>query len=580
MRYSEQFLEQVREQNDIVDVVGGYVKIQPKGGNYWGLCPFHREKTPSFSVSRDKQIFRCFGCGKGGNVITFLMEMENCSFVEAVADLAGRAGLAMPDLPEAKGEEWDKQKRLLALNKEAAKFFYYLLRSPKGEPGRQYLDKRGIIQAMQEDFGLGFSGRGGRDLLAHLDRAGYSGPEMVEAGLATYTEKDGLRPFFWNRVIFPIQDRRGRVIGFGGRIMGQGEPKYLNSRENLLFNKRRNLYGLHLAIRARSDYVILCEGYLDVIALRAGGYGQAVAALGTAFTQEQARIMAQYWPKAYVAMDSDGAGVQSALKALELLRGAGLRAKVIDLSPHKDPDEFLGALGAEALEERISGAQSGFLFAMDQRRGKYSMQDPEERSAFAREAAGVLAAMEEEVEREHCLQAVAQRYQIRQDMLRRLVGAMDRPPENKEQKPAEAKGGELSAREPDQELLLAWLAEDGALCDRVRPYMGPGDFAPGLWQRLAMAIFAGRAAGSPPVAADLVSLFAEEGLQSAAARILGGGMAEGGEAPSEKDFWALVCKVKEQSFRRLSSGGDLGDWAALLEEKNRLDHVKKLAMGL
>ena len=296
MYYPDELIEEVRMKNDIVDVISGYVLLQKKGSSYFGLCPFHNEKSPSFSVSGIKQMYYCFGCGAGGNVITFLMEYENAGFQEAVKMLADRAGIKLPEMEyseEARRKE-SRRAKLLEINKEAAKYFYYMLRSPKGKVGYQYLAKRELSDETMKKFGLGYADGAGSDLTAYLRSKGYEDELIKESGLIGFDEKRGMHDKFWNRVMFPIQDSNHRVIGFGGRVMGDAKPKYLNSPETMIFDKSRNLYGLNFARTSRKGNIILCEGYMDVIAMHQAGFTQAVASLGTAFTTGQASLLRRY----------------------------------------------------------------------------------------------------------------------------------------------------------------------------------------------------------------------------------------------------------------------------------------------
>lgn len=389
MYYSDEIVEEVRSRNDIVEVVSGYVRLQKKGGRHWGLCPFHNEKSASFSVNGDLQVYHCFGCGAGGNVYTFVMNYENYTFPEAVRMLAERAGVALPqeDGSEEARRRGDRRARLLEVNKAAARFFYYQLRSPHGQIGYQYLKKRELTDETMRSFGLGFAGKNGANLVQYLREKGFEDQLIQEAGLATHSEKYGLNSQFWNRVMYPIQDINNRVIGFGGRVMGDGEPKYLNSPETPIFDKRRNLYGLNYARKARSGNIILCEGYMDVIAMHQAGFTQAVASLGTAFTAEQAALLKRYTETVLLAYDSDGAGVKAALRAIGILREAGLTGKVIDMQPYKDPDEFMKGLGKDAFEERIRQAENSFFFEVRILQGQFDMDDPEEKTRFHREIA-------------------------------------------------------------------------------------------------------------------------------------------------------------------------------------------------
>ncbi|MDE6923941.1 MAG: DNA primase, partial [Acetatifactor sp.] len=423
MHYSEELVEEVRVKNDIVEVISGYLKMQKKGSNHWACCPFHNEKTPSFSVSGNKQMFHCFGCGVSGNVYTFVMKYENYSFPEAVKLLADRAGVQLPEeeySEEARRRE-SRRARLLEVNKETARYFYYQLRNPRGKIGYEYLNKRELSDETMHKFGLGFAAKNGAELVQYLRNRGFEDEIIKEAGLAVNSEKRGLVSQFWNRVMFPIQDINHRVIGFGGRVMGDGEPKYLNSPETPVFDKRRNLYGLNFARTARSGNIILCEGYMDVIAMHQAGFTQAVASLGTAFTPEQANLLRRYTDSVFLAYDSDGAGVKAALRGIGILREAGLTAKVINMRPYKDPDEFMKALGREAFEERIAQAENSFFFEIRILEGRFDMNDPESKTKFHREIAGKLCEFTEDVERDNYLQAVAEKYFIGVENLRKLV---------------------------------------------------------------------------------------------------------------------------------------------------------------
>ena len=311
MYYSDDIIEEVRTRNDIVDVISGYVKLQRKGSSYFGLCPFHNEKSPSFSVSPSKQMYYCFGCGAGGNVFTFLMEYENFTFPEAVKALADRAGM---ELPEVEYSEEAKQQRdlktaVLEVNKMAAKYYYCLLRAPQGAKAMEYLKNRELSDETMRRFGLGYASQYSDELYRYLKQQGVSDALMKESGLMSVNERQGMYDKFWNRVMFPIMDVNGKVIGFGGRVMGDAKPKYLNSPETIVFDKSRNLYGLHIARTARKKYLIVCEGYMDVISLHQAGFTNAVASLGTALTSQHASILKRYTDEVILTYDSDEAGV-------------------------------------------------------------------------------------------------------------------------------------------------------------------------------------------------------------------------------------------------------------------------------
>ncbi|MFR4441098.1 MAG: DNA primase, partial [Hungatella sp.] len=383
MFYPEEIIEDVRMKNDIVDIISGYVKLQKKGSSYFGLCPFHNEKSPSFSVSPGKQMYYCFGCGAGGNVITFIMEYENYSFSEALQMLADRAGVMLPKeeySKEAKAQA-DLRASLLEINKLAANYFYYQLGHPQGKQGYDYLKNRQLTDETIRRFGLGFANKTSDDLYLYLKQKGYSDSLLKETGLVSIEERGG-HDKFWNRVMFPIMDVNNRVIGFGGRVMGDGTPKYLNSPETKLFDKSRNLYGLNYARTSREKYLLICEGYMDVIALHQAGFANAVASLGTAFTTQHAGLLKRYTDQVVLTYDSDGAGTKAALRAIPILKEAGISVKVLNMEPYKDPDEFIRQLGAEAFRERIDQAKNSFLFEIDVCKQNYHMEDPEQKTAF------------------------------------------------------------------------------------------------------------------------------------------------------------------------------------------------------
>lgn len=452
MRYPEEVVEEVRMRSDIVDVVSGYVKLQKKGSNYFGLCPFHSEKSPSFSVSPSKQMYYCFGCGAGGNAITFVMEYENYTFGEALKLLADRAGITLP-APEYSREarEQEEQKRvLLEINKLAANYFYYQLKQPQGKIGYDYLKKRQLSDDTIRHFGLGFANKTSDDLYRFLKSKGYEDSILKETGLVTVEERGG-RDKFWNRVMFPIMDVNNRVIGFGGRVLGDGTPKYLNSPETKLFDKSRNLFGLNYARSSRESHILICEGYMDVIAMHQAGFTNAVASLGTAFTAQQALLLKRYTKQAILTYDSDGAGIKAALRAIPILKDGEISVKVLDMQPYKDPDEFMKNLGPEAFKERIAQAKNSFLYEIAVLRKQYDMEDPEQKTEFYQETAKKLLEFPETLERDNYIQAVSREQFIPYEDLKRLVNQLGSriPPGSSMQKSAGYGGyarGEGSSR--------------------------------------------------------------------------------------------------------------------------------------
>lgn len=400
MAFSEAFLQELTDRNDIADVVGQYVRLTKKSGsNLFGLCPFHSEKTPSFSVSPDKQIYHCFGCGKGGSVISFIMEIENLSFPEAVAFLARRAGMELPE--DGDSDQRRRRSRLLDLNRAAARFFFGELTKPSGRSAQDYVRSRALSPAMVKTFGLGFAPDGYHALSNAMLSLGYTEYELIDAGLANANKSGkGVHDIFRNRLMFPVIDVRGNVIGFSGRILGEGEPKYLNTRETPVFNKSRNLFGLNLAKKSKSGYILLAEGNIDVVTLHQAGFDSAVASLGTSLTPEQTRLIARYTSEVVIAYDNDAAGQKAAQRAIGILEPLDLHVKVLQMQGAKDPDEFLRARGADAFRNLIEASENRVEYQLDRARQRFDLTSDEEKVAYLREAAGIIAALQSPVERE------------------------------------------------------------------------------------------------------------------------------------------------------------------------------------
>ncbi len=589
MYYSEELVEEIRSKNDIADVISGYLKLTKKGGNYWACCPFHNENTPSFSVSANKQMYHCFGCGVSGNVYTFVMQYENYSFPEAVKHLADRVGVELPKMEYSaeQKERESKRARLLEVNKEAAKFFYYQLRQPNGTIGLEYLKRRQLTEETMHKFGLGYAGRSGAGLVQYLRKKGFEDELIKEAGLATYSEKHGLVSQFWNRVMYPIQDINHRVIGFGGRVMGDADPKYLNSPETPIFDKRRNLYGLNFARTARSGNMILCEGYMDVIAMHQAGFTQAVASLGTAFTQEQANLIRRYTDTVLLAYDSDGAGVKAALRAIQILREAGLTAKVINMRPYKDPDEFMKNLGKDAFSERIEQAENSFFFEIRVLESQYDMRDPEAKTKFHREIAAKLCAFAEDVERENYLQAIAEKYFIGVENLRKLV--LGYATKTGLAKPIERpKSGVQKKNDPQeralksQRLLLTWVVDEPEVYEKIRKYISAEDFTEELYQKVASRLFSDLEAHTFQPA-SIISMFEEEEEQKLAAELFHTNLPklETGQERS-KAFRDIVFAVKKNSYEYHAArlGSDVSALNQVIAGKKALEELAKAHISL
>ena len=400
MAIPEQFIDELVARSDIADVVGSYVSLSPKGGSLWGCCPFHSEKTPSFHVVPDRQIFKCFGCGKGGGVITFIMEIENLPFVDAVRMLAQRAGMTMPETGENEGYR-RRRERLLELNREAARWFHQQLMGPQGTAGAEYLfGRRGLSRGTVKRFGLGMAPDGWDNLMAAMAEKGYDKRDMLDAGLAVDSKKGRIYDRFRGRVMFPIIDIRGDVIGFGGRVLDDGTPKYLNSPDTIVYNKSRNLFALNIAKKSRLGRIILTEGYMDTISLHQAGFDCAVASLGTALTAEHAQLLARYTKEAVIAYDGDGAGVAAAQRAIPILERTGLKVRVLRMVGAKDPDEYIKKFGREAFARLLDQSENHIEYRLSQVRRKYDLSDDAQRVEFLREAVGVVASLHSPVERE------------------------------------------------------------------------------------------------------------------------------------------------------------------------------------
>ena len=400
MAIPERFLDELIARTDIVDLVSESVRLTKKGNSYWGCCPFHSEKTPSFHVVPDRQIYKCFGCGKGGGAINFVMEQENLSFRDAVTILAKRAGMAMPDLGGPSSGMRERREKLLEINKQAARAFHKWLYSPEGAGGLDYLRRRGLSKSTLTRFGLGFAPNSWDALIGELAQQGYDKRDLLDAGLAVSNKDGRIYDRFRNRVMFPIIDVRGNVIGFGGRVMDDSTPKYLNSPETPVYNKSRNVFALNIAKKSKAGRVILTEGYMDTISLHQAGFDSAVASLGTALTEEHAQLLSRYFKEAVLAYDGDGAGISAAQRAIPLLEKAGLKVKVLRMSGAKDPDEFIKAYGRDAFARLLDKSENQVDYRLAQIQKKYDLEDDAQRVAFLQEAAQMISTLRSAVERE------------------------------------------------------------------------------------------------------------------------------------------------------------------------------------
>ncbi len=408
MAFPQSFLDELTARCDIVDVVGSYVQLKRKGANLFGLCPFHSEKSGSFSVSPDKQIYYCFGCKKGGGVVNFIMEEENLTFPNAVRFLAKRAGLEVPE-EEGDREAGRRRARLLQLNRDAAMFYHQLLWQADGQAVRDYLDRRQIRKATAVNFGMGASPDAWDTLLTAMTKKGYTKSELLTAGLAVQGKNGGLYDKFRNRLMLPVVDTRGDVVAFGSRVLDKSEPKYMNSSETPVYSKRRVLYGLNLAKKTKRPNIILCEGNLDIVTLHQAGFDNAVASMGTALTVEQTRLLSRFTKELVLCYDNDNAGKIATERALQILNNSEFSVKVLQLPQRRtesgalvkqDADDFIKLQGAAAFEQLLSGSEHGVEFRMAQIAGKYDLADDQARVAYSEEISGLLASLSSAVERE------------------------------------------------------------------------------------------------------------------------------------------------------------------------------------
>lgn len=583
MFYPEEIIEEVRLRNDIVEVISSYVKLQRKGNSHIGLCPFHNEKSPSFSVNAPRQMYHCFGCGVGGNVFTFLMEYENYSFIEAVQVLAQRAGVELPHKEESEEvrKQADLRSQLLEINKVAANYFYYQLKTDSGNLAYQYLKQRSLSNEIIKKFGLGYSNKYSDDLYQYLKKKGYNDSVLRESGLISMTETKGIYDKFWNRVMFPIMDINQKVIGFGGRVMGDGKPKYLNSPETKIFDKGRNLYGLNFARLSRERKIFLCEGYMDVIALHQAGFINSVASLGTSLTNAQAMILKRYADEIIITYDSDSAGIEAALRAIPILRDTGLSIKVLCLKPYKDPDEFIKELGREAFIQRADQASNYFYFEIDVLENKYDFNDPEQKTKFFNEVAKKMLVFREELERNNYIEAVARKYNVSFEDLRKLVNKLGselilkndyetRSREDYNQK-KKYEDGILQS----QRMVLTWLSEDYELFQKLDGILAPEDFREEPFHQVATMLFEQYHKEKMFHVAKMINLFESKEEQTQVASLFNMPLREElSKLEKEKALNEMVIRIKKNSLEYASKHAiDVMELQNIIKQQRQLQSL-------
>lgn len=535
-------------------------------------------------------MYHCFGCGAGGNVFTFLMEYENYSFVEALKYLADRAGVELPEQEYSKEakQRADTKAILLEINKLAAQYYYVQLKKEQGVHALSYLKNRELTDETIRAFGLGYSNKYSNDLYQYLRAKGYQSEMLLKAGLVSMDERQGVYDKFWNRVMFPIMDVNSRVIGFGGRVMGDGKPKYLNSPETMIFDKSRNLYGLNRARSSKKSYFLLCEGYMDVISLHQAGFTNAVASLGTALTPGHAALIKRYVQEVYLTYDSDEAGTKAALRAVPILKDVGITARIIRMEPYKDPDEFIKNLGAAAFEERIGKARNGFMFSLEVLEKNYDLQTPEGKTDFMREAARRLTEFDEEIERNNYIEAVAKAYHVGMEDLRKLVGrvaiqtGLAAPAKRPKTASQQSKGKEDGIMK-SQKILLTWLIEDASIFRQIEPYITPSDFSGDLYRTVAALLYEQYQAGDVNPA-KIINHFTDEEEHREVSSLFHTKIRELTTVKEqEKALKETVLRVKSHSIEEATRNLDPTDMLGLqrlMEVKSKMQDIQKLHISV
>ncbi len=587
--YPQHVLEEVRLENDIVDVISEYLPLKQKGTSYFGLCPFHNEKTPSFSVSSEKQFYYCFGCGAAGNVFTFVMQMENDTFPEAVQRLADRVHITLPTpqyTAEARLRQEQKQ-RLFQMHKEAGRFYYKKLHEPVGAEARAYLQKRQMKENIQKKFGIGYAPKDRQALYRHLQQSGFSQQELLQSGLIT-EKKDGKDYFdrFRNRLMFPILDIQGQVIGFGGRILSQGEPKYLNSPETLLFHKSRNLYGLNFAKNTKTREMILVEGYMDMISLYQAGFRNAVASLGTAFNQEHAKVLKKYADSVIVLYDSDDAGIMAAQRAIGVLKETGFHIKVLQVPDGKDPDEFIRQNGAEAFSALLANAVHYIRFQIQCLKKKYDLNEMSQKVAFTTQAAEILAGVENDIEKAVYAQEISHMTGIAQNAIESETKKIQQKQENTFYESAEQKRQKSFQQQHSQKMtaskgilqaqrdILFLCASNVRIYEKMKEVFFAEDFLEPVYQRVYEKIAFLYEKSGTVFPGELINYFQLPQEQKLVAEIFAVVLEHTGLKDMEKALNEEIKRVKMAKLDRLAAEAkSIEQIQQLLTEKRKADSL-------
>jgi DNA primase len=582
MLYPEELIEEIRTQNNIIDVVSEYVHITKKGSSHFGLCPFHNEKSPSFSVSEEKQMYYCFGCGAGGNVYTFVMEYENYNFVEAIKALADRAHIQLPEMEysEAQKKELSFKQRLLDANKEAARYYYYQMMNDPKKKAILYLDKRGIDETNRKKFGLGYANFFRDDTYRYLKSKGFTDQELFEAGLTAKekTKQESYYDRFFDRLMFPIFDIHNRVIGFGGRVLGDSNPKYLNTGETKLFDKSRNLYGMNIARMARNKKLIIVEGYMDVIALHQAGFTTAVASLGTAFTTGHASLIRRYADEVVIAYDTDDAGVNATLRAIPILKKADISVRVLSVEGAKDPDEYIELFGAKGFSDLIERAEPSFMFEIRQLEKSHNLKDPEGRTNFDYALAKKILTLENEIERENYLDAVVEKYNIKRSAMESLLGKIGKNIGIANQ-PTDHSDGVTSRDSKDvimraQKNMLTLITSHEKVYNAILDLIKPEEFSDNTYRQMAQMVMEAYEKDEPIEPASLIQQFDTIEEQNKIANVFNNNMPIEHAGQFEKMIKENIQIIKRQHIEQLSKQvNDPKQLQEMINMKRQLDSL-------
>jgi len=596
MYYSEEIIEEIRSQNNLVDVVSEYVRLQRKGNSYFGLCPFHNEDTASFSVSPDKQMYYCFGCQAGGNVFTFIMQMENFSFIEAIKHLADRAHIALPQ-PEYSEEirrKIEEKQILLEIHKETAKYFYANLRSPRGKLANEYLTKRKLKENIQKLFGIGYSNMDFADLYQYLLYKGYDEELIAKSGLVIPKKKGkGYVDRFRNRIMFPIFDVHNQIIGFGGRVLDDSLPKYMNSPDTLLFDKSKNLYGLNYARTSGKNQILIVEGYMDVISLYQAGFENVVASLGTAFTHQQASLLKRYTGEVVIVYDSDTAGTNAALRAIPILSSAGLKIKVVQVPGEKDPDDYIKQNGPEAFQRLLDQAMGAVMFQVSILRKKYNIEDTEQKIKFTMEVAQLLSKLDNEIERDVYLQEISNDTKISAQSIlneikkyrtiqRRNTNTINQYSKKLETQPKDQFKTNQAPNTMDeknglykaQKNILSFLYHNPLHYPKIKPHLSSEDFTDPVLKKVAKLIYGQYDKGLNIEPAAVINHFEDLNEQKQVSKIFGEEKNKNQEFDIEKAVNDQIKLIKKANIdKRSRNATDIYEIQSLIEQKKQLEKL-------